>query len=122
MKKLEEPSKTQTQIEETQPEEEEEVMGPIFISQTGKTHQQTTPTPIIQSEKSQHQQLTPVLLSEKSQPQQPKQIIQSNKTQSTTIIQTDEIGIQTDNSQNSSTIHNCCQDVSVCPCVLVSCT
>jgi hypothetical protein len=110
MKKLEEPSKTQTQIEETQPEEEEEeeVMGPIFISQTGKTHQQTTPTPIIQSEK--------------SQPQQPKPIIQSNKTQSTIIIQTDEIGIQTDSSQNSSTIHNCCQDVSVCPCVLVSCT
>jgi hypothetical protein len=98
MKKLEEPSKTQTPIEETQPEE---VFGPILISQTGTTHQQTTtPTSIIQSEKSQHQQ--------------------SNETQPTTITQTDEIGIQTDNSQNSSIIHNCCHDVSICPCVLVS--
>jgi hypothetical protein len=92
MRKLEEPSKTQTQIEETQPEEEE-VIEPIFLSQTGKNQGQTTP--IIKSEKSQ-------------------------QIQTTTIIQTDEIGIQTDHSQNSSTMHNCCQDVSVCPCVLVS--
>jgi hypothetical protein len=44
MRKLEEPSKRQTQIEETQTEEEEEkeVIEPIFLSETGKNQQQTT--------------------------------------------------------------------------------
>ena len=44
---------------------------------------------------------------------------QSAKNPTTTIIQKDEIGIQTENSQNPSSIHDCCQDVSSCPCVLV---
>ena len=38
----------------------------------------------------------------------------------TTTIQRETIAIQTDNPPLSSSIHNCCQDVSVCPCVLVS--
>lgn len=38
----------------------------------------------------------------------------------TTTIQRETIAIQTDNTPLSSSIHNCCQDVSVCPCVLVS--
>jgi hypothetical protein len=89
MKKLEEPSpsiKSQTQIEETQIEEE--VIGSIYPSQTGKTH--------------------------------PQPIQTTTKTPITTVIQKDEIGIQTENSQNSSSVHDCCQDVSNCPCVLVS--
>jgi hypothetical protein len=106
LKKLKEPSKTQTQFEETQPEEEK-VVEPIFLSQTGKNQQQ--PTPIIQSEKSQQIQTTLIIHSEKSQ-----------RTRTTTIIQTDETGIQTHHSQNSSTMHTCCQDVSICPSVLVS--
>ncbi|CAF0873077.1 unnamed protein product [Rotaria sp. Silwood1] len=97
MKKLEEPSssiKTQTQIVETQ--NEEEIFRPISLSQTGKNHRQPiqTLTAISQSEINQQIQIT------------------------TTIIQKNEIGIQTENNQNSSSIHDCCQDVSVCPCVL----
>jgi hypothetical protein len=93
MKKLEEPSsssiKSQTQIEETQIDEQEEIIGSIYRSQTGKTSQQPIQTAI-------------------------------TKTPITTIIQKDEIGIQTENTPNPSTIHDCCQDVSTCPCVLVS--
>jgi hypothetical protein len=103
MRKLEEPSsssvKSQTQIEETQKEEEEEeVSGPIYLSQTGKTQQRSskiaTTTIIPQSENIQ--------------------------TATTTITQRNEIAIQTENSQNLSSIHDCCQDVSTCPCVLVN--
>jgi hypothetical protein len=86
MKKLEEPSsskKSQTQIEETPIEEEEEVIGSIYPSQTGRTDPQ------------------------------PIQTV-------TTIIRKDEIGIQTETSQHPSSKHDCCQDVSTCPCVLVS--
>jgi hypothetical protein len=87
MKKLEEPSsskKSQTQIEETPiQEEEEEVIGSIYPSQTGKTNPQPIQT-------------------------------------ATTIIRKDEIGIQTETSQHPSSKHDCCQDVSTCPCVLVS--
>lgn len=101
MKKLQEPPsnlKTQTQIVETQVEEEN--LESIYLTQTGKVHRKPTQTikPITQSEIGQ------------------KQI------QTTTVIKTDEIGIQTDNSQNPSSIHECCQDVSTCPCVLVCLT
>jgi len=96
MKKLEQPSssiKSQTQIEETQIEEE--VLGPIYLTQTNKTHQRQIQT-ITQSDKTHQRQI-----------------------QTTTITQMGEICIQTENSQIPSSIHNCCQDVSVCPCVLV---
>ncbi|CAF1217319.1 unnamed protein product [Rotaria sp. Silwood1] len=99
MKKLEEPSssiKTQTQIVETQ--NEEEIFRPISLSQTGKSHRQPIQT------------LTAISQSEINQ--------QIQTTTTTTIIQKNEIGIQTENNQNSSSIHDCCQDVSVCPCVL----
>jgi len=93
MKKLEEPPlssiKSQTQIEETQIDEQEEIIGSIYRSQTGKAPQQPIQTAI-------------------------------TKTPITTIIQKDEIGIQTENTPNPSIIHDCCQDVSTCPCVLVS--
>jgi len=100
MRKLEEPPssalKSQTQIEETQKEEEEEVSGPIYLSQTGKTQQRSNKIATIpQSEN-----------------------IQTATT--TTITQRNEIAIQTENSQNLSSIHDCCQDVSTCPCVLVN--
>ncbi len=97
MRKLEEPPsssvKSQTQIEETQ--KEEEVSGPIYLSQTGKTQQRSNKiTTIPQSE--------------------------NIPTATTTITQRNEIAIQTENSQNLSSIHDCCQDVSTCPCVLVN--
>ncbi|CAF0804671.1 unnamed protein product [Rotaria sordida] len=96
MKKLEEPSssvKSQTQIVETPIEEE--TLGPIYLSQTGKTHRRPIQTLKAISQSEINQQI-----------------------QTTTIIKTGEIGIQTENSQNLSSIHDCCQDVSVCPCVL----
>ncbi|UJR38475.1 hypothetical protein I4U23_031143 [Adineta vaga] len=113
MKKLEEPStsfKSPTQIEETQKEDEaeEEITGPIYLTQTGKTHPQ-----------SMQRSLKPI-----SQTQSihsiPKTMTQPKKTPTTTstITQMNEIAIQTENSQNASSIHACCQDVSTCPCVL----
>jgi len=102
MKKLEEPSsscKPQTQIQETQIEEEN--IGPIYLTQTEKNHQKpTTNTQLRKNPSATNTQLP--------------------KNQITTIIQKDEIGIQTENTQNPSAIHDCCQDVSTCPCVLVS--
>jgi hypothetical protein len=89
MKKLEEPSssvKSQTQIEETQIEEEhEEVLGPIYLTQTERSNQQQLP-------------------------------IQ----RTTTITQTGEMAIQTEHNQTPRSVHDCCQDVSACPCVLVN--
>lgn len=112
MKKLEEPSssvvKSQTQIQETQIEEE--TAGPIYLSQTGKTHprpSQTRPQPT-----QTHLQPT------QTHPQSARIHTQPIQTTITTTIQKDEIGIQTENSQNPSSIHSCCQDVSTCPCVL----
>ena len=95
MKKLEEPSpsmKTQTQIEETQIEQQQEEEEEIM----GPIY--PTQTARIQP--------------------QPTQT--ATKTQITTVIQKGEIGIQTEHSQTSSSVHGCCQDVSNCPCVLVS--
>ena len=40
-----------------------------------------------------------------------------NQFESTRIIQTNEIGIQT---ENLSSIDNCCHDISICPCVIVN--
>jgi hypothetical protein len=94
MKKLEEPSSSIKSQTQTQIEEEEEVIGSIYLSQTEKTHQQ------------------PIQTITKN--------TQLRKNPTTTIIQKDEIGIQTDNNLNSSSTHSCCQDVSTCPCVLVS--
>ena len=93
MKKLEEPStstKSQTQIQQTQ--HEEEMIEPLYLSQTGKTRRQSAIE------------------------------VDRRQVQTTTTIQTDEIGIQTDLNANSSSLHDCCQDVSMCPCVLVSCS
>ena len=104
MKKLEEPStsfRSPTQIEETQKdnaEQEEEITGPIYLTQTGKTPLQSI-KPISQVHSI------------------PKTMTHPKKT---TITQLNEIAIQTDNSQTSSSTHPCCQDVSTCPCVLVS--
>lgn len=50
----------------------------------------------------------------------PRQNTQPTKTPTTTTIQKETIGIQTDSIPNSSSLHECCQDVSNCPCVLVS--
>ncbi|CAF3167032.1 unnamed protein product [Rotaria socialis] len=98
MRKLEEPSSTarsRTQIIETQTEEE--ILEPIYLSQTRKTQLRPIQTikNITQSEINQQKQI-----------------------QTTTITETGEIGIQTENNLNSSSIHECCQDVSMCPCVL----
>ncbi|CAF1350812.1 unnamed protein product [Adineta ricciae] len=102
MKKLEEPStsfRSPTQIEETQKdneEQEEEITAPIYLTQTGKTQLQPI-KPISQVHSI------------------PKTMTQPKKT---TITQLNEIAIQTDNSQTTSSTHPCCQDVSTCPCVL----
>ncbi|CAF0805123.1 unnamed protein product [Adineta steineri] len=113
MKKLEEPStssKLQTQIEETQKEdddEEEEIrFGPIYISQTGKTQQRS-----IRTEKTQTQPILPP-------PPLPPAAPSTTTTTTTSVTQMNEIAIQTENSQNLSSMHACCQDVSTCPCVL----
>jgi hypothetical protein len=85
MKKFEEPSssmKSQTQIEETQVQEEE-VIGSIYLSQTDKND----PPPI-------------------------------QTATTTTLIRKDELGIQTGTNQDPSSKHDCCQDISTCPCVL----
>ena len=50
-------------------------------------------------------------------PNIPRQITQQPVT---TTINRETIGIQTDNTPTTSSIHDCCQDVSNCPCVLVS--
>lgn len=101
MKKLEEPPssiKSQTQIIETQIEEENPRL--TYPSQVAKTNRIKTQ-----------------LIKEMTQPERSQQ----KQIQTTIISVMNEIGIQTENNKNSSSsIHECCQDVSACPCVLVS--
>ena len=126
MKKLEEPScsiKSPLQIEETQFDdqdgEEIENHPPIIISQTGKLQQQqqtfvlpAPPPPVPFSS------AAPLPITENSFVQTQKVIpIFKRPTQ---IHRTEEIGVQTDFNEKISSIHSCCQDVSTCPCVLVS--
>ena len=91
MRKLEQPSSSRKLHTQTQQTEiEDETVDAMFV---GQTRQQATT---------------------KTQTNQKKQI------QSTTIIQRNEIGIQTEMNSNSLSMHHCCHDISVCPCVLVS--
>ena len=102
MKKLEEPScvlKSQSQIEETQCEEtHEEYLKPTCLSQTSTNKRQE-----------------PIVITNNTTITQSETIQQIN-------YQTETVAVQTENSnsQPTSSLHACCQDISVCPCVLVS--
>lgn len=115
MKKLEEPScsiKSPVQIEETQyndqEEGEEENARPIVITQTGKlakTHQ-TFAVPLPPPPRTENSLI-------------PSQRTLPTVRRPTQIHRTEDIAIQTDPIEKSSSMHQPCQDVSLCPCVLV---
>lgn len=100
MKKLEGPpvsinNKSQTQIQETQLDDED--------NEQEENIQRVCPSPKVQIPSQRTTQLTKI-----------------NTQSKTTTIQTNHIAIQTDsNESNSSQQHQCCQDVSNCPCVIV---
>ena len=107
MKKLEEPTcpvKSQTQIEETQvndeEEEGEEVVRSTHLAQPPEENQQT---------KQVRESVDPHMNKNNSAQHRLKP-----------ITRTGEMSIQTDQSPRTSTHHDCCTDVSTCPCVLVS--
>lgn len=117
MKKLEEPScssKSPLQIEETQfddrDDEERENHPPIIISQTGKLQQHTFLLPAPPP---------PVPMTDHSLLPLSTQRINSTLRRSTQILRTEDVAVQTDSNEKSSSTHSCCQDVSACPCVLV---
>lgn len=99
MKKLEGPpvsinNKSQTQIQETQLDDED--------NEQEENIQRVCPSPKVQIPSQRTTQLTKI-----------------NTQSKTTTIQTNHIAIQTDsNESNSSQQHQCCQDVSNCPCVI----